>query len=239
MSIRVLVMTTDTPHHAYFVQRIQEQYETSLLLVESKPSNFDGARLAYENASREVEAHRWFGANVPRVSDMAPAVMVESINSDSAIGGIRESYADVAVCFGTEILSSSAIMELPECRLNLHGGDPERYRGLDSHLWSLYHGDVGGLVTALHVLAVAVDGGDIVATQQMDMKLIESLETLRAINTEVATDLVLSALLRISQKEALARHPQRDVSRYYSTLPGVLLQRCRRMFEKLRVATDA
>lgn len=239
MSARVLVMTTDTPHHAYFVRQIQEQYETCLLIVESQPPDFDGERLAYDNASRDVEVHRWFGANAPRVRDLAPSVMVKSINSDSAMKVLREADVDLSISFGTEILSRTAVMELPECRLNLHGGDPERYRGLDSHLWSLYHGDASGLVTALHVLAVDVDAGDIVATQQMDMRLIESLEALRAINTEVATDLALSTLRRIDQREALVAHPQRDASRYYSALPGVLLPRCRRMFEKLRAATDA
>ena len=44
--------------------------------------------------------------------------------------------------------------------INLHGGDPEKYRGLDSHLWSIYHEDWASLVSTLHVVSKDLDAGD-------------------------------------------------------------------------------
>ena len=45
---------------------------------------------------------------------------------------------------------------------NLHGGDPEKYRGLDSHYWSIYHNDFKSLITTLHKVRPILDTGEIV-----------------------------------------------------------------------------
>ena len=78
---------------------------------------------------------------------------------------------------------------VPEKIFNLHGGDPQRYRGLDTHLWAIYHKDFGGLVTTLHILP-KLDDGDIVSMGTLPVSKDMPLYALRKVNTEVCVNLV-------------------------------------------------
>lgn len=239
MTLRVLVLTTETPHHVYFLERVSEHCELSVV-VETRPfAPRDLAREEFEQHSRDVERHRWYPDGVPDIRDVAESASVESINSRTALAALSDFQGDVAISFGTSIFGPESLALLPGIRLNLHGGDPERYRGLDSHLWSIYHGDFKGLATSLHELIPSVDAGDLFGLQPFDLRFIDSLESLRSVNTEAATDLSLQALAIIDRNGTLIGRPQVDASRYYSTLPGSLLERCQRMFSRMKAEANA
>jgi hypothetical protein len=218
------------PHHAYFVDCLQKDFQLSLIVQTVGSSNQDPIRAQLELDTRRFEEERWFQGRAPSVCQIAPAVAVHGINSDEALRAVLRTEADVAVTFGTGILSGTTLSELQDRRLNLHGGDPERYREIDFHLWSLYHGDESGLVTALHLLEEDGDASDIVAGQSLDVAAAESIEQLRSINTEAATRLVLHALVGIDRFGDVPSRRQRNADRYYSALPGQLVGRCRNSF---------
>ncbi len=235
MSLQVLVLTTDTPHHAYFVAQLASRFSVSVILEEkAAAADNDPLRASLEDQSRSYETNRWFNNRVPSVRDFAPSRSFTSLRAEAALQALSEVESDVAISFGTSILRRPLLQQLPSLRFNLHGGDPERYRGLDSHLWSLYHGDMDGLRTALHVLDEGVDAGALVAVSPIDVRDVAALEQLRYENTLVATDLTLRSLAKIEQSGSLPGRPQNDASRYYSTLPGALLHRCSRMLHRLR-----
>ena len=50
---------------------------------------------------------------------------------------------------------------------NLHGGNPEEFRGLDSHYWSIYHNNFN-LYSCLHKLSYKLDDGDIIFLSDQD-----------------------------------------------------------------------
>lgn len=239
MTLRVLVLTTETPHHLYFLERVADHCDLSVI-VENRPATLgDLAREEFEQQCRNVERERWYPCGVPVIRDVANSVSVESINCRTALSALSDFQGDVAISFGTSILGREALALLPRVRVNLHGGDPERYRGLDSHLWSLYHGDSHGLSTALHELVSTVDAGDIFGIEPLEFERIDSLEALRSVNTETATHLFLQALATIERSGTLVGRPQVDASRYYSALPGSLLARCRRMFSRMKAEANA
>ena len=109
---------------------------------------------------------------------------------------------------------------------NLHGGDPERYRGLDSHLWSIYHNDFTALLTTLHRLVSKLDTGDIVAKCSIPITRNLPLYKLQAMNTEICIKLTLNLIDTFVKYGNIASRPQRKLGRYYSAMPKDLKTIC-------------
>ena len=64
---------------------------------------------------------------------------------------------------------------------NFHGANPEKYRGLDSQLWALWHRDYGELKTCLHQLNETLDDGDIFNLLPIDMVKFKKIEDKKAL----------------------------------------------------------
>jgi len=82
--------------------------------------------------------------------------------------------------FGTGVLRAEVLEVQPRKTLNLHGGDPEEYRGLDTHLWAIYEEKFSALVTTLHRVDKGIDTGEIVERTALRLKKSMELFQLRA-----------------------------------------------------------
>ncbi|MGH2933085.1 MAG: formyltransferase family protein [Gaiellaceae bacterium] len=226
----VALLTTDTAHHAYFAAKLAGRFTLSTIVVERRivapPFEtfhaFEAERDAYEQGSLLAGVER-------RLDAIARVHVVETANH--ALGHLREIAPDVILVFGTGKLAAETIAAGPVC-LNLHGGNPEEYRGLDTHLWAIYHQDFGGLVTALHHVDAELDTGDLVDVVPIPLERDMHLYELRSRNTEVCVDLACDALDLIDTAGSAPRRPQARRGRYYSFMPAVLKDRCVRMFER-------
>ena len=119
------------------------------------------------------------------------------------------------------------MLDLYKGRLvNLHGGNPEEYRGLDSHLWAIYHGDFDNLITVLHMVDSGLDTGDIVEREKLELVYGADIRVLRKINTEACLRLTLKALKNFEKNNQFNSKPQLRFGRYYSFMPSVLKDSC-------------
>lgn len=229
--MRLLILTTETPHHAYFVREIQARRPVTLVMVETRTLTppFETAH-PFEAERDEYERRLWFDGADPQLADLAPTETFHSINNDG-LRRLRNLKPDVVVVFGTGRLSPQVIATCPDGMVNLHGGDPEEYRGLDTHLWAVYHGDFGGLVATLHRVAPDLDDGDIVCRRLVPLQKGMKLFELRRRNTEVCVALTEKALADFDQG-AWKSTPQTRKGRYYSFMPSVLKELCVPKFEK-------
>jgi methionyl-tRNA formyltransferase len=229
--MRVVILTTDTPHHRYYASALAEQFAVRGIVVERsgpRPSfdtlhPFEGERDAYE---REVLLR---GVHAP-FNDVAETCTVSTINDPEAIAAIREFEPDVSIIFGTRRCRTPIVEGAKIACLNLHGGNPEQYRGLDTHLWAIYHRDFDNLITTLHIAANELDAGDIVAQSRVDTTAGMALHQLRAANTRCCVELSLAALTEVSAGRPLPRRRQISIGRYYSFMPAVLKEVCVRHF---------
>ena len=139
--------------------------------------------------------------------------------------------ADVCIVFGTRKISKTTIQRLPNLSVNLHGGDPELYRGLDSHLWAIWHRHKQGLKTCLHLLSNELDEGQIVEMKRLDINSNFALKSLRALNTSVCFDLCNSFLEKIEFGKDINPKTQKCSGRYYSFMPSDLKEKVLRIFE--------
>lgn len=230
MSLRVLILTTEMPHHIHFVQELVDAGHDVSVICEEQMPVAGGWVEGPEAARRDYEQVHWFHNRPPRLSDLCPTKVAVSVNSEEALALLKQATSDVAISFGTRWIKDDALRLLPPQRWNLHGGDPQKYRGLDSQLWALYHNDCESLVTTIHSLAPELDAGEIIAGSRINVASAPELHMLRAANTDIAIQLVTGSLAYLEAVGAVPRVPQATVGRYYSALPEVLWERCTRNY---------
>jgi len=221
------VLTTETLHHAHFVRALAAVCPVSCVVIErAAPAAGFETRHAFEDLRDAHESAVWFGGQTPTIAEFAETVAVDSVNDGRCAEVIRATGAEMVVVFGTRKIQPEVIGRCPDGFVNLHGGNPERYRGLDSHLWAIYHSDFDGLVTTLHRVAPALDTGDIVGQGPVPVRKGMGLHELRAANTEVCIRLTAEAIRQRRESGRLGARPLRARGRYYSAMPAVLKDGC-------------
>jgi methionyl-tRNA formyltransferase len=229
--MKIALLTTQTPHHAFFVREIAARFEAVHVFAErrSLKAPFETSH-PFETERDSFERDCWFEGADPQLDVFAPVTTFDTMNGVDAIRALANWRADIAIVFGTGRLSVAVLENGPQCFLNLHGGDPEEYRGLDTHLWAIYHGDFDGLVTTLHTLNPAIDDGDICLQEDVRLSAGMALRALRRANTETCVRLTLAALAAFREQGAVPTRKQRRKGRYYSFMPSPLKDICRRKF---------
>ncbi|HRB81322.1 MAG TPA: formyltransferase family protein [Nitrospira sp.] len=231
--MRVLILTTDTLHHSYFVRELVSHVPKLHVILETtgvRPS-FEVTH-PFEPVRDQYERDMWFGGNTPSVSDFAEAMTCPNVNDSEAVKAVQQFVPDITVAFGIRKAEPALIRAAGPRVVNLHGGDPEFYRGLDSHLWAIYHNDFRNVVTTLHVLNEALDDGALIGIRPVALYRDMRLHQLRQSNTESALNLVRAALEELQRTGHIASRSQRQVGRYYSFMPTVLKEVCVKRFEK-------
>jgi len=231
--MRVLVLTTDTTHHAHFVRELSAHHPNLRVLVETAgiKAPFD-VHHPFELEREKYESQVWFREKKVAVDEFAETVSCENVNQPDAIQHILDFQPEATVVFGTRKLSPSVIAAAGQNLMNLHGGDPEFYRGLDSHLWAIYHNDFANLITTLHAVNEVLDDGTIIDSRPIALNRGMKLHELRRRNTECAVRMACYAIRELEDTGKTARRAQRQVGRYYSFMPTVLKAVCVAKFER-------
>jgi methionyl-tRNA formyltransferase len=238
--MKIALLTTQTPHHTFFVREIAARFDRVHVFCESRGlrAPFDVSH-PFEAERDQFERRRWFQGADPRLSEFVEVTTVDTMNGADGIAALASRQPDVAIVFGTGRLSSAVLENGPNCFLNLHGGDPEEYRGLDTHLWAIYHSDFGALITTLHRVNASLDDGDICLQESISISAGMQLHELRGANTEACVRLAIAALASVREQGDVPSRRQRRAGRYYSFMPTQLKVICRKRFEQhTRLATS-
>jgi methionyl-tRNA formyltransferase len=229
--VKLALLTTDTLHHRYFAREVAARLPWTIIVLEtvSVVPPFDTFH-PYEERRHEFEQEVLLGGQPGEFREVAETHAVANINSPEAVELLKRAAADVAIVFGTGLCRTQVIETAGLMCLNLHGGNPEQYRGLDTHLWAIYHGDYGNLVTTLHYLNKEIDAGDMVMQAQLELRRGMEMHELRAVNARTCVQLVTLALGALASGIALPRRSQVARGRYYSFMPSVLKDVCVRKF---------
>tara|TARA_B100000963_G_scaffold359660_1_gene387649 strand:- start:12410 stop:13126 length:717 start_codon:yes stop_codon:yes gene_type:complete len=221
--MKALFLTTDTPHHNYFIRRFKKKcgeisvvYETSEV-IPSYPTKHP-----FEYKRDQFEIELWGNQRLTlSPNEVSCLKYVENINQLEIDDHITQNK-DVCIVFGTRKINFKTLERLPPLTANLHGGDPELYRGLDSHLWSIWHRDKKGLKTCLHLLKQELDSGEILEMESLNLSRTDKIIGLRAKNTSLCVKLCNRFFDKISDGSPLNPKPQKNNSRYYSFMPTEL-----------------
>jgi hypothetical protein len=229
--MKIAILTTETPHHAQFVRALRGTCEDLVVFCETGagPTPAFETHHPFEDVRDAYEWDLWFEGRRTPIAELAPVQTVPSMNSAHAVDALRRAQPDWIIVFGTGMIKQPVLEFFGGRIFNLHGGDPEDYRGLDTHLWAVWHRDFSGLTTTLHHLDVGLDTGAIVARERIALRPGMKLHELRAANTEACVSLTLDLAARngIAPGRAQCRK-----GRYYSAMPATLKSLCLSRFEK-------
>jgi methionyl-tRNA formyltransferase len=230
--MKIFILTTETLHHAFFVHALNMAFGNIMVFCEHPTAGSSRhIQHQYEHERDRYERQLWFNGDYVHLADIADTKVFTSMNKPEALQALREYQSDVVFVFGTGLLNNQCIALFPNRIFNLHGGNPEEYRGLDSHLWAIYHKDFTGLVSTLHRLDAGLDTGEIVLQGSLPIKLNMPLYALRAVNTEICVKLATATMDMIIRNGDVVSRPQRRIGRYYSAMPTELKETCRKYFE--------
>lgn len=230
--MRIAVLTTQTPHHCWYIHQLMLHYSNLIVVLETtnlKPifhaeHVFEKQRDTYETESFLSDRERF-------IKNLCPVYETDNINNPGAYDFLSNMEPDILIVFGTRKINGPLISRYSGRILNLHGGDPEYYRGLDSHLWAIYHDDWKCIVSTIHILNEKIDDGNIIQKSVLDLSKIGNLHQLRAINTEACWRLTLGALNTYELFNEFITSKQQIKGRYYSFMPTDLKEICRKKFE--------
>jgi methionyl-tRNA formyltransferase len=231
--MKLAVLTTRTPHHAFFVRALAEGGHDVVAFCETAqpPRQPFETHHPFEDERDRYEWGLWFDGKETDIADLAPTRDVSTMNDRAAVVALADEQADAVIAFGTGPLRAPVIAIGPDRIFNLHGGDPQEYRGLDTHLWAIFHRDFSGLVTTLHRVDAELDTGEIVGQEPIPLSPGMPLYALRAANTVICVQLAKSAAEALRCDGAVISRRQRRRGRYYSAMPADLKGVCKARFD--------
>lgn len=225
--MHIQLLTTDTSHHRHYAERLKAAgcLDSIFVETEQRAPSFP-TRHAFEERRDSYEREVLLGGANFRFVDLAPTFEFPSLNAPAAREVMAGLQADVVLVYGTGLLIPEVIVLPRVACLNLHGGNPEDYRGLDTHLWAIYHRDFANLVTTLHYVSPQLDTGDVVFATTLVLRARCELYELRSINTRACVELSLAAATLLRAGQILPRRAQVRLGRYYSAMPAILKDDC-------------
>lgn len=226
--MRVAVLTTETSHHAFYVATLAKRPGIDLLsLIETdlvKPK-FE-TRHPYEDERDAYEWMQWFAGKRPRIAEFSATDVYHNINQPEALQSLLRFSPDLVFVFGTRKLDPAIIRAFPDRLFNFHSGDPQRYRGLDSHLWAIHDGAFDTIRICLHKVEAELDTGDIVFMEPVPLRRDMELFQLRKHNTDLCPVFTNAAIDQWQHDGAVRARPQTGRGVYKSFMPGAMKSAC-------------
>lgn len=216
---KIIVLSTDTLHHRYFLNSLERAgIPLTAYLFESARVNppFPIGPL-FEEHEQAFETERFF-RDIPWDLKDGKAHIVGRVNGEDGLAALDGLRADFGVVFGTGRLSPAVIQAFPDGLINVHRGITQEYRGLDSDLWAIYHGDYTNLGVSIHKVEEKLDTGEIVYQKHLSVEKGMKVWQIRYFTTLIATELILESL-RDYLEGRLRSNAQHILGRYYSFMP--------------------
>lgn len=225
--MKLIILNQAKNHHKYLIKNIANFFDIDGIFIERnqlKPTFV--THHSFEDDQDQYEREVLLNNTDIDLSEISKLYECENINDRDVIDNIRKINPDVILTVGTGLIKKELIALCPNGFINLHGGDSEYYRGLDSFLWAIYHEDFSKLVVTLHMLNSKLDDGDII--QKASIKIHDKLEIykLRAENIKLCLKLTVSSLSSFDIFKEFVSSPQKRKGRYYSFMPAELKHSC-------------
>ncbi|MEQ9170470.1 MAG: formyltransferase family protein [Rhodospirillales bacterium] len=231
--MRIAILTTQSPHHARFVAAMAERHKVAGVLVETDipAAPFDTSH-PIDDERDAFERNTWFSGSEPAFGDLAPSAEFPSLSVPSAAEKLADLKVEAAIVFGTRKLSGPILTVLGPRLVTLHCGAPQEYRGLDTALWAVYHGNFEGLVTTVQYVEPELNTGAILEQKPIHLHHGMELHQLRHASTEAFIDISDAAVATFSAGRMRIITPLQHHGRPYSFMPGILKGICAEKFRR-------
>ena len=233
--MKIAILTTDTLHHKYFISQICLTKNEILCVVENnilKPKF--NTKIKFEEKREKFEKKKWAKnkiINLKQINNLK-TLNVNDADNQKSINFLKKNNIDIIILFGVKKISKLFLNKFKGKVFNLHGGDLSKYRGLDSHYWSIYHNDFKSLFVTLHTTETKLDTGKIIYEKKINLTKTDKIYQLRYKNTNICVSLVQSLIKRLKlRKRYISKRPI-SYGRYYSFMPKQLKAIVEKNFNK-------
>jgi phosphoribosylglycinamide formyltransferase-1 len=218
----VAIITTDTLHHKFFIEKISNLFFKTIVLLEQNQvkANFP-TNVIFEKKRNSFEKKLFFNNKNKKIKKKENLKFFKVRNADDAnsIKILRKNNVSFIILFGSKKVSQNFISLFKKKVFNLHGGNLCKYRGLDSHYWAIYHNDFSSLITTLHTVEKKLDTGKIIYQKKIKIFKKDKIYMLRAKNTKICVEIVRKFLLSLKSKKKFRTLKPKVYGRYYSFMP--------------------
>ncbi len=227
--MNVVIVTSLNRHHRFIISEIYRNFKNISIIKDIKtyfPTFNTNHKL--KNLQKKYERRIWLNKNLilPKIQE------IKNINIPKNIKKIKKLRPDIIVALGSNRLTKKFIQSFKKTSIvNLHGGNPNYYRGLDSHYWSIYHNDYENLQVCIHQINEGLDTGKIIEIQKIKLFKNMKLYQLRSKNAVVACKILSNYLKKVSEKKKIKLKANKH-GRYYSSMPSSLIKIIEKKFFK-------
>ena len=221
--LRVLVLSSDAPHHLYLQSELAASLEVRGAVVEPGAEQQRrlwraGKRIDWAARLWQVERQRmtgrsrleraYFGGltDAGRI-EAIPRLVVGSANEPAAVDWIRAIRPDVSVVCGTMYLCCSVLAHTG-LTINVHGGCLPDYRGNHAVFFAYCRRDYEKIAATLHLVTPELDGGEIVEVVYPDVRPGDDDERLYCRSVHAAIDRLRDILVELEAGATLRCYRQ-------------------------------
>ena len=216
--MKVIIFSTDTKHHRYFINRIAEIFDVCSVIYERRKLNVEYKTGPFFEEEENQFEERFF-EEIHFTIDDKKMIEVYSVNNKSLAKYIEYLKPDLGISFGTGLIKPY-IFNIPKWgTINIHRGCIDSYRGLDSDLWALYNKDFDKIDVTLHYIDENLDTGDVLLQKNLSLDKVSYIYSIRYYATVMATEMVIEILNRFSFKDKrVSGNPQVNLGKYFSAM---------------------
>ena len=220
--MKILILSTQTKHHTYFINKIAELHDICGIIYERKVLKKDyPTGPFYDNLADKFE-DKFFEKEVPNdLSDDLKKKIVEvhSVNNKHLQKYIKSMSPDLIITFGTGIVKPYIFNTAKWGTINIHRGQIDKYRGLDSDLWAIKNEDFDNIGVAIHYVDEDLDTGDVLSKGKVLLSNVEEIYHLRYHTTILATNMMLNVLEKFQYEDGKIKgESQTEFGEYYTAM---------------------
>lgn len=216
----IAILTTKTTHHIFFENQIFKKYKDIINIYETTSIKPKFQINTIFEKKREIFEKKICFQN-KKLNFKGKSYAIKNINNNIIFKILKKNNIKYLIVFGTRKIDKEIVKKYKNKIFNLHGGNPQEFRGLDSHYWSIYHNNFN-LFSCLHKLSYKFDDGDIVFLKKIKLQKNMKIHQLRLKNTLCCIQMVLRLIYLIKNNKRIPFFKQNNKSRYYSFMPKVI-----------------
>lgn len=217
---KIIILTTDTLHHRFYINRIHEEgfIIDSVFFQKNLPKpNFKTGPL-FESKEEKFEIKNFFKTTLRDLNEKIKFYDVNDINDKIVSEKIKLIKPSLGLVFGTSLIKENIYSLFDGNLYNIHRGIPQFYRGLNSDLWAISNDEYDKLGTTIHMVDRKLDTGDYVYQKFLEIKNSMKIHHIRYYTTILAVDITLM-LLKDFFNGGIQLKKQERVGEYFSFMP--------------------
>ena len=215
--MKIVFVTSLDLHHKFIINKIYSKFN-NIIIFRDKEKIKSKFNTSFSLVKKQAlyERKKWLKKKLK----LPEVINIKNANKISKIKQIKKLKPQIIVALGAIRLNKNFIKNFKRTKIvNLHGGNPNYYRGLDSHYWAIYHNDFKNLQVCLHFIENELDTGKIIQIKKIKLFKNMKLHQLRSKNAEIAEEILSKFLTNISSKKRIILK-KNNSGRYYSFMPS-------------------